>query len=157
MVKGVRQTMTKRGTKMAFGTVEGFKGTIDIVLFSKIYEQYGHMLTEDAVLGFSGQVDLSRSEPSFKVKEVHVPEEMKEMIQSEVHIEMKDKEFHREELVDFRAFLQDNNGNSTVYLHLNRPQGPVVIKVSGQIAVSSTAPALQEIRQYPIVKSVWKE
>ena len=157
MIKGMRQTMTKRGTKMAFGTVEGFKGTVDIVLFSRVYEQYGHMLEDDRVLGFTGQVDLSRSEPSFKVKDVIVPEEMREIQQSEVHIEMAEKDFEHEELVDFRSFLQDNNGNSTVYLHLKRPDGPVVIKVSGQLAVASHSEALQEIDRYPIVKSVWKE
>ncbi len=157
MIKGIRQTMTKKGTKMAFGTVEGFKGSIDIVLFSKVYEQYGHLLENDRVLGFSGQVDMSRSEPSFKVKEVYIPEEMKEIAQSEVHIEMVEKEYNQEELIDFRAFLQDNNGNSTVFLHLPRPQGQVVIKVSGQISIASTPSCLQEIGESPIVKSVWKE
>ena len=157
MIKGIRQHMTKKGTKMAFGTVEGFKGAIDIVLFSRVFDQFGHLLEEDKVLGFTGQVDLSRSDPSFKVKEVIIPEEMRELQQSEVHIEMMEKDFDRDELVDFRAFLQDNNGNSSVFLHLKRPSGSVVIKVSGQISVASSASALQEIGQYPIVKSVWKE
>ena len=157
MVKNIRQTMTKRGAKMAFGTVEGFKGSIDIVLFSKVYEQYGHMLTDDAVLGFNGQVDLARSEPSFKVKEVIIPQDMKEIIQSEVHIEMIEKDYQKDELVDFRAFLQDNNGGSMVFLHLPRPQGKVIIKASGQLSVASTPLALQEIGHYPIVKSIWKE
>jgi len=157
MVKGMRTTMTKKGAKMAFATVEDFSGSIDLVLFSRVFDQFGHLLEEDSVLGFTGQVDLSRSEPSFKVKEVHQPEDMREILQSEVHIEMEEREYQREELVDFRAFLQDISGGSSVFLHLKRPNRTFVIKVSGQIAVASSHTALQEIGGYPMVKSVWKE
>jgi len=157
MIKAIRTTMTKKGTKMAFATVEDFNGSIDLVLFSKTYEQYSPLLTEDRVLGFNGQVDLSRSEPSFKVKEIFVPEEMREIQNSEIHITLEERDFMKDELVDFRAFLQDRNGPSSVFLHLKRPSNTVVVKVSGQITISPTPAVLKEIGQYPIVSNVWKE
>ena len=92
MLKGIRTTLTKRGTKMAFATVEDFNGSIDLVLFSKVFDQYAPFMEEDKILGFKGQVDLSRSEPSFKVKEVFIPEDMREIQQSEIHIEMEERD-----------------------------------------------------------------
>jgi len=157
MIKSIRSMMTKKGSKMAFAQIEDFNGSIDLVLFSKTYEKYAHLLEEDKVLGFNGQVDLSRSEPSFKVKDIFVPEDMKEIQSSEVHITLEERDFLKEELVDFRAFLQDRNGPSSVYLHLKRPADTVIVKVSGQITVAPTPDVLKEIGQYPIVSNVWKE
>ncbi|MDA3958831.1 DNA polymerase III subunit alpha, partial [Oceanispirochaeta sp.] len=157
MLKSIRTTMTKRGAKMAFASVEDFNGSIDLVLFSKTFDQYAHLLEEDKVLGFTGQVDLSRSEPSFKVKEIFLPEEMREIQNSEIHIELEEREYLKDELVDFRAFLQDRNGSSSVYLHLKRPENKIVVKVSGQITIAANPSVLQEIGQYPIVSNIWKE
>ena len=130
-----------------------------MVIFPKVHEKFGYLLEEDRVLGFTGQVDTSRNKdnPSFKVKEVFVPEEMRELQSSEIHIELEKKDFMEEELVDFRSFLQDRNGPSMVYLHLTRPSGPAVVKVSGQITVAADPSVLQEIGQYPIVSNIWKE
>ncbi len=157
MIKSIRTMMTKKGSKMAFAQIEDFGGTIDLVLFSKTFEKYAHLLEEDKVLGFSGQVDLSRNEPSFKVREIFAPEEMRELQSSEVHIVLEERDFLKDELVDFRSFLQDRSGSSSVFLHLNRPDNKYTVKVSGQIAISPAADILKEIDQYPIVSSVWKE
>lgn len=157
MIKGVRSLMTKKGSKMAFATVEDFNGSIDLVLFSKTYEKYAHLLEEDKVLGFTGQVDLSRNEPSFKVKEMFVPEDMREIQSSEIHIELEERDFLNDELVDFRSFLQDRGGSSSVFLHLKRPSKKFVVKVSGQISISPAPAVLKEIGRYPIVSNVWKE
>ncbi len=157
MIKSMRTLITKKGSRMAFASLEDFNGTIDMVLFPKVHEKYGHLLEEDRVLGFTGQVDLSRNEPSFKIKEVFAPEEMRELQSSEIHIELDQKDYLEEELVDFRSFLQDRSGPSMVYLHLKRPTGPAVVKVSGQITVAADPSALQEIGQYPIVSNIWKE
>ncbi|MBF9015715.1 MULTISPECIES: DNA polymerase III subunit alpha [unclassified Oceanispirochaeta] len=157
MIKGVRSLMTKKGSKMAFATVEDFNGSIDLVLFSKTYEKYAHLLEEDKVLGFTGQVDLSRNEPSFKVKEMFVPEDMREIQSSEIHIELEERDFLTDELVDFRSFLQDRGGSSSVFLHLKRPSKKFVVKISGQISISPAPAVLKEIGRYPIVSNVWKE
>jgi DNA polymerase III subunit alpha len=157
MIKGVRSIMTKKGSKMAFATVEDFNGSIDLVLFSKTFEKYAHLLEDDKVLGFTGQIDLSRSEPSFKVKEIFVPEEMREIQSSEIHIELEERDFLKDELIDFRSFLQDRGGSSSVYLHLKRPSKKFVVKISGQISISPNPAILKEIGQYPIVSNVWKE
>ncbi|MDC7235795.1 MAG: DNA polymerase III subunit alpha, partial [Spirochaetales bacterium] len=157
MIKSVRSLMTKKGSKMAFAAVEDFNGSIDLVLFSKTYEKYAHLLEEDKVLGMIGQVDLSRAEPSFKVKEIFLPEEMREIQSSEVHIELDERDFVQDELVDFRSFLQDRGGSSSVYLHVRRPHDKFVVKVSGQIAISPAPDVLKEIGQYPIVSNVWRE
>ncbi len=157
MIKSIRSMMTKKGSKMAFAQIEDFGGSIDLVLFSKTYEKYAPLLEEDKVLGFSGQVDLSRNEPSFKVREIFAPEEMRELQSSEVHIVLEERDFMKDELVEFRSFLQDRSGSSSVYLHLNRPDNKYTVKVSGQIAISPAADILKEIDQYPIVSSVWKE
>ncbi len=157
ILKDLRTTLTKRGTRMAFATLEDFKGSLNLVIFSKAYEEAEALLEEDQVLGFSGRVDLSREEPSFKVEKVFVPEDMKETQRSEVHIELSNRSFLQEELEEFRNFLLERRGSNPLFFHLPGPEGPVVIKASSQLGVLLTPTVLQEIERYPIVGNIWQE
>ncbi len=157
MIKSIRLHTTAKGSKMAFLVLEDFRGSMEAVVFSKVFEKYDTLLEVDKVLGFSGQLDLSRSNPSIKIKEVLIPREMKEIQGSEVHIELMEQEYEEEEMINLRSFLMDRPGTGSLFLHLQRKEKNNVIRVSRQIAVAYTTSVLQEIGQYPIVKRVWKE
>ena len=57
MVQRVRQIQTKKGNPMAFVTMEGPDGTIDVVVFPRPFERFRHLLTEDRVLVLNGRLD----------------------------------------------------------------------------------------------------
>ena len=102
---------------MAFLQVEDFQGSIELIIFPKIWEEKSIYLGVDSIVGFSGKIDASRGDPKLLVDEVLKPEEMKESQSSEVHIKMG-RYFHEDDLISLRSFLIDNHGNSSVYLHL---------------------------------------
>jgi DNA polymerase-3 subunit alpha len=54
MVAGVRRLTTKRGDPMAFVTIETLDGTIDVVVFTKEYRDYRHLLGKDKVILVKG-------------------------------------------------------------------------------------------------------
>ena len=56
LVSVVRPVVTKSGSKMAFLTLEDKTGQIDIVVFAKLYEDFGEQLRVDAVLKIEGRV-----------------------------------------------------------------------------------------------------
>jgi DNA polymerase-3 subunit alpha len=57
MVRRVRPITTKKGDQMAFVTLEGPGGTIDGVVFPRVYERFSPLLTGDRVLVVSGKLD----------------------------------------------------------------------------------------------------
>ena len=59
MVAGVSVKYTRNNDKMAFITLEDFQGSMEIVVFPKVYEKCAPLLQEDAVLLIRGRASVS--------------------------------------------------------------------------------------------------
>ncbi len=157
MINDVRVIQTKRGKPMAFVQLEDFNGSIELVVFSRIWEEKGMLIQKDGISGFSGKIDLSRDNPKFIVDDVFPPENLKKVKTSEIHIKMNRAICQEEELVSFREYLMDFIGNCTVFLHL--PSGnsgnDTVIKASRQIKLEPSGNVIESIKEYPNIEDVW--
>ena len=81
---------------------------------------------------------------------------MKESESSEVHIKMGNS-YNEDDLISLRSFIIDNQGNSSVYLHISSldAKRDTVIKVSGQITMGASENIIKEIETYPNIEEVW--
>lgn len=59
MVAGISVKYTRNNDKMAFVTLEDFQGSIEIVIFPKVYEKCAASLKEDEVLLIKGRANVS--------------------------------------------------------------------------------------------------
>jgi len=57
MVQRVRRIATKKGDTMAFVTLEGSGGTVDVTVFPRVYERFKDRLVVESVLVVSGKLD----------------------------------------------------------------------------------------------------
>jgi hypothetical protein len=57
MVVGVRRVITRNRESMAVATLEDLQGTVDVVVFPRVYAETGPTWAEDAVLLVAGRVD----------------------------------------------------------------------------------------------------
>ena len=64
MVTGVRSITTKRGEPMAFARLEDLQGSIEVVIFPRVYEATRDLWQEDKLLIVKGTVDFRRREPA---------------------------------------------------------------------------------------------
>ena len=55
------------GLPMAFVTVEDIYGTVEVIVFSKLYEQHGAGITENRVVIVDGTVSLREDEEQAKI------------------------------------------------------------------------------------------
>jgi len=151
-----RVITTKRGQQMAFLQIEDFEGSIELIVFPKIWEEKSIYLSVDSIMGFAGKIDSSRGDPKLLVDEVFRPEEMKESDSSEVHIKIG-RNFNEDDLISLRSFMIDNQGNSPVYLHVPAKEDTIdtVVKVSGQITMGTSENVLKEIETNPTILEVW--
>ncbi len=68
MVTSVRQILTKKGDPMAFAQLEDLQGTIEAVIFPRVWEQTKHLWEPDRVLVVRGQVSFRGRDPSILVE-----------------------------------------------------------------------------------------
>ncbi len=157
MVKETRSLITKRGKKMAFATLEDFNGQVGLTLFSSVFEEYGHFLQEDRVIGVVGTVDFSRDDPGIKVKRILEPASLDEKNVKEVHIELNEIQSDEDEIIEFRSFLGRFNGKCSLFIHIKQSNDYIVVKATSQISINANNDTLNKISKHPLVGRVWKE
>lgn len=74
MVTKFRRHQTKDGKPMGFATIEDIQGPIELVLFPRIWEQYGKLIEPDRVLAVEGKIDAAQGDPKLLVDRITVIE-----------------------------------------------------------------------------------
>ncbi len=157
MLREFREIVTKTGKKMAFGTVEDFAGTIEIVVFADTLEKHRAQFVPDAVLCLVGDIDLTRDKPSMKVDRVEHPDNLKERSVREVHVRLTDGFDSEEALYPLRDALVDMDGSCSVVFHVPTAGGTASVRANEQIKLASSDEALARIAELPFVAEVWRD
>jgi DNA polymerase-3 subunit alpha len=64
IIEAIRRIFTKSGSEMAFVTLANEKGgSVECVVFPKIYEQYKSIIDKDSILIISGRIDTKNDKP----------------------------------------------------------------------------------------------
>ncbi|MBN2051845.1 MAG: DNA polymerase III subunit alpha [Spirochaetales bacterium] len=159
IITSLREIQTKKGPLMAFLRLEDYTGSMEIVFFPEIWEQYRTKLQADDIIAIRGTLDDRRGTNQLIVEEVMSPEELDCREALEVHIEFENGRYEEDELVALRSLCMDYPGNCRVFLHLpeNGNNGRCIIKASDQITTTWNKSLEAELRHLPFVREVWKE
>jgi DNA polymerase-3 subunit alpha len=159
ILKEIKEITTRTGRRMAFAQLEDFRGTVELVLFSDIYEKLRERLVGDSVVAVRGRIDNSRGEPKLIVESLLDPVELKEKPARAVHVRFSSAGVSEEQFLRLRDFIVGKPGDCGVYFHIrgNGAGGDIVIKASPHITLSAEDRVLSEVREHPLVEEVWKE
>ncbi|OPJ54987.1 DNA polymerase III subunit alpha [Alkalithermobacter paradoxus] len=107
---------TKNNDIMAFVEIEDLYGIIEIVVFPRILQKYGHLITEDNILFVKGRLSIKEDE-SPKV----IASEFKEITSiSDTNIYLRiDSILNKEIVENIKGILRKHKGNSCVYIYAN--------------------------------------
>jgi DNA polymerase-3 subunit alpha len=165
ILKNVKEIITRTGKKMAFGLIEDFNGSIELVIFSDIFEKYRSFLTNDVVIAVRGKIDVSRGEPKFIVSAFH---EIKDLSQEEtpadikvksVHIMLSGNVYNTELLHQLCELCKKSTGTCTLYIH---PDNIIngrseYVKAGPDLKVTADKEFFNKLLEFPQVMKVWKE
>ncbi|TFG59715.1 MAG: DNA polymerase III subunit alpha, partial [Spirochaetales bacterium] len=158
IMRNIQFKTTKNGKQMAFGQIEDYNGSMELVFFPDTWERCNYLIKDDALIAVTGKFNTERERLSFIVEEVKRPEDIKIANQTEIHIRISGSLEDEDELYQLRAFLVDHSGASPVYIHLkdSLPEEEAVIKASSQISIMPADAVLNELRNIPFVEEVWR-
>ena len=142
---------------MAFAVIEDYRGSIEAVVFPKVFTEYGSMLIVDEVLGFEGKFDNSRGKASLQLDKIISPDEFENNSVKEVHIRLSGRTDDEEELYELRNTLIHHTGNSPVFFHLKKKDDEIIIRASNHITVDPNTDLFETVKMKPEVSDVWKE
>jgi DNA polymerase-3 subunit alpha len=144
LLTSLRETRTRRGALMAFGTLEDLTGSFDLVIFAEPFGQYATLL-KSAMTGeegegpqpllVSGNLEAGDS-PKILVREVLPLDRAEESLCSQLRVRVLAKEATRDRLTALRQLLDERPGECAVALHLVIPdESETVLALSSRRGV----------------------
>jgi len=170
VLSDVREIRTRNGRTMAFAQLVDLRGSIELILFSDIYESRRALIANDAVVGVLGKIDTTRGDAKVKVDEITDPGSLPQKPAQAVHVRLRDEVGTEESLHTMREYLLDRRGTCALFFHVGNGSAAggngggdkpasreTVVQASSQIRVAGTEDVLAGLREYPQVADVWTE
>ncbi|KXL52874.1 DNA polymerase III subunit alpha [Anaerotignum neopropionicum] len=116
MIAGVSVKYTRNNDKMAFLTLEDFQGTMEIIVFPKIFQQYSELLQEETAILIKGRANVSADgEAKVIASGIQLLQLEDEKSASSLWLKIaKEKEVSLQQIT---AILTQYKGNIPVYIY----------------------------------------
>lgn len=145
IVTACKHHITAKG-KMAFLTLETREGSVELVVFSDIFEQKGHLLEVDNVILISAKVSFRNAEPSLIVNDIFEMSEADDRLALAMHIRVQADELQNGLSEKLAEVLGTRHGHCDVYLHCQTSnQGEVVVHTTSACRVAPSRELRQDV------------
>jgi DNA polymerase-3 subunit alpha len=145
LITSLRETRTRRGQTMAFGTLEDLAGSFDLVIFADPYARLRGVLKKASTadseaartmpLLVSGTLE-SLDPPKVLVRDAFELQDAESNLAAQVRIRVAASEATRDRMLALRRLLEAHAGDCGVLLHLLIPgESETVMAVSGDRGV----------------------
>lgn len=148
LISQFRELITKKGTRMAFGTLEDLTGSVELVVFPDVYEKTQVYLKEEKPLLVGGLLELENANPKIIVDSVITVEESLSKVKNMAFLIHKLKE---EDIVRLKSLLDEYPGNTEVSLLCDIPDANkrVIFGFKDSVPkISLTPEFLENVHQY---------
>jgi DNA polymerase III subunit alpha len=114
----IRQTVTKKGDRMAYLTVEDLHGSVEVIVFPDLYQTASALITAESVVQITGTLD--RGEKATRIKATQVLSLADLMVSgySRVTIQVSSDDASSHALLQLREVLHRHPGACPVFLAL---------------------------------------
>ncbi len=159
ILSDLREIRTRGGRTMAFARLEDYRGSIELIIFSDVYDMKRPLIANDSIVGVKGKIDTTRGEAKVKVEDIMAPGALPQKPAQAVHVRLNEEVGTEESLHKIREYLLDRRGGCSLFFHLGsgNGRGEIVVEASSQIRVAYAEDVLAGLREYPQVADVWTE
>ncbi len=141
LVTALQRKWTKRGDLMAVFQLEDLQTSIEVMVFPKTMQKFGHVLTDDAIVIMKGRVDTRDDQPKLMATEIERFEPVMDGAPP-VRINLSPNALSEHLLADLKGLLHEHPGDSQVFLHL----GEKVLRLPDQFCVDASNGLMGELR-----------
>jgi len=115
LLKNLRETYDKKDKKMVFATLEDLTGSIDLTIFSSLYEARKNMLIEGKKVIVSGKLENPKDEEE-RVK--IIVEDIKDLDEEVLIIKLDPNKINYSIIFELRDILRRHRGLTPVFIEL---------------------------------------
>lgn len=117
MVTDMRMIYTKKNQQMAFVTLEDLLGSVEVVVFPRVYEKYKSLLVPEAKLFAAGKISTEEGSASKLLADRFVSFDVKER-QLWIRFDTKQDYAQNEQIL--QGYMADSKGEADVYIYCEK-------------------------------------
>jgi DNA polymerase-3 subunit alpha len=145
IVTALNRKYTKRGDLMGTFVLEDLGAALEVMVFPKTMAQFGHLLTDDAIVVVKGRLDVRDDMPKIIAMEVSRPELA---IDGGVPVRVKVRlnALSDDKVGRLKDILSEHPGDSPVFVHLESPEKTTVLRLGDDHLVDPGNGLFAELR-----------
>lgn len=120
IITAVKRITDKKGRPMAFVQVEDLHGSIEVLVFSEVYDRHQGLIAPDTVLLIEGTISQRDSQPKIIANSLERVENLREKFQNQLQLNIKlnTSEISEGELQEMAALFGSHSGETPVKLQI---------------------------------------
>ena len=149
LVRSTKNIKTKKGDLMAFVTIEDMHGSVEVIVFSRVFSDVRDLLVEDHPVLVQGQVQ--KDEKSVKIlADTIIPiAKAEETWAASVHFNLEISRTDRERLENLHDILKRHSGLCPAFLHLRSPDNTdSIIALPDGFKLKAGGPLTREVNGF---------
>lgn len=160
-VMAIRTMNTKRGDRMAFVTINDQSASIEVAVFSNVYEEYRHIIEKDILLIVDGEASVDEYSGGYKISanKLMTIDEAREIYAKHLLIELQEQHCNAQTIETIKSILtQTEKGSCPVYLKYSQEKAQVIIPLDQSWRIKPVDDLLSQLKtKLPdnVIRMVW--
>ncbi len=121
LVGAVKQTLTKKGDRMAYLTLEDLNGMVEVIVFPDLYKTAAALITPDQAVQVTGTLDRGEKATRIKATKIAGLADLQTSAYTRVSIQVSSGDTSSQSLHQLRDVLRRHPGPCPVYLTVTIP------------------------------------
>ena len=171
VINRIRKKSTKNGNLMAFINLEDLEGSIEAIIFPKVFDKSKDIILKDAIVVIEGSLDsaegkvkliaknisLLKRYKNTKKKSLETKKETKEDKNRKLHIEIDCEKNQSQILLELKNILMKHPGKTQIILHFKRNEKSITHRIDSKFAIKLTNEFMREIENIIGNNGTWIE
>jgi DNA polymerase-3 subunit alpha len=142
VVTTLSRRYTKKGDLMGTFTLEDLNSAIEVWMFPRVMQEYGHLLVDDGIVCVKGRIDMRDDMPKLTCLELKKPELVLDGTATPIKIKLPIDNLPEQKVAEFKALLLRHPGDSPVLVWLKDKW----YRLSDDVAVDTRNGLFAELR-----------
>ncbi len=138
--------LTQNNTKFSIVILEDMRGTIELPVFSKVFEKYGELLESDDPLLISGRVNYRDEKVGIFVDMIRLISEVRELEAKSMSLRMGSEPLREDELILLRNTMLKFSGEKTFTFLIKTPES-VNVTITPEEKISFSPELFEELEE----------
>ena len=148
MVATLKEINTKKGDRMAFATLEDLTGSVELVVFPKIYQSYMDQLKGEEPIFVVGKADIGEEQAKIIVNEITTMDQAHRLFSGTVHVIVDASSVDEKKLGDLKEVIGKYKGNCSAVLHLKIPgKSETVLSLPPSYSISPSNQLFEDLKE----------